>query len=110
MNQELKRVYLLALGMRYRVFSPSESRVILSRNVIFDENFMLNSNEKSIVTSIGVGESSSVDEQVEMQLTSVVNELQHQDGEDQHFTTETVVLPETEMTEISENVVPENSS
>ena len=60
--------------------------------------------------STGLGESSSVDEQVEMQVTSVVNELQHQDGEDQHVTTETIVLPKTEVTEISENVVPETSS
>ena len=55
--------------------------------MIFDENFMLNSNVKFVVTSTGVGESNNVDKQVEMQFMSVVNELQHQGGEDQYVTT-----------------------
>ncbi|KAL1553763.1 Retrovirus-related Pol polyprotein from transposon TNT 1-94 [Salvia divinorum] len=32
----------------YRIWSPSENRVILSRNVVFDKNSMLNSVVKSI--------------------------------------------------------------
>ncbi|KAJ4710008.1 Retrovirus-related Pol polyprotein from transposon TNT 1-94 [Melia azedarach] len=35
----------------YRIWSPSEKRVILSRNVVFDENFMFNPTVKSIVVS-----------------------------------------------------------
>ena len=46
--------------------------------MIFDEKFMLNSNVKFFVTFTGVGESSSVDKQVEKQFISVANELQHQ--------------------------------
>ncbi|KAL1569220.1 Retrovirus-related Pol polyprotein from transposon TNT 1-94 [Salvia divinorum] len=41
----------------YRIWSPSENRVILSRNVVFDENSMLN----SVVKSISAEDSSSVD-------------------------------------------------
>jgi hypothetical protein len=26
----------------YRIWSPSERRVIISRNIVFDENFMFN--------------------------------------------------------------------
>ena len=40
----------------YGVWSPFESRVILSRNAIFCENSMFNSNVKSVVTSTSVGE------------------------------------------------------
>ena len=61
---------------------------------------MLNSNVKSIVTSTSVGESSSVDKQGEMQFISITNELQYQGGEAKHVTTQTVVLPKIELTEI----------
>ncbi|XP_038875134.1 uncharacterized protein LOC120067667 [Benincasa hispida] len=54
-------------------------------------------------------ESSSVDKQVEMQFTSVVNELQHQGGEDQYVTTETDVQPEINVPRMSEVALPENS-
>lgn len=64
----------------YRVWSPSENRVILSRNVIFDENSMLNSPVKSTVVSV----SGDVDKQVELQVTQAESESQHQGGEDQH--------------------------
>lgn len=50
----------------YRVWLPNKRRLILSRNVIFDENSMLNLTRQSIVTSIDEGESSIVDKQVEM--------------------------------------------
>ena len=46
----------------FRIWSPSQSQVILWRSVILDENFMLNLNVKSIV----VPASSDVDEQVEL--------------------------------------------
>ncbi|KAJ4718340.1 Retrovirus-related Pol polyprotein from transposon TNT 1-94 [Melia azedarach] len=45
----------------YRIWSPSENRVILSRNVVFDENSMFNPTVKSIVVS----ENGSVEKQRE---------------------------------------------
>ncbi|KAJ4703769.1 Retrovirus-related Pol polyprotein from transposon TNT 1-94 [Melia azedarach] len=59
----------------YRIWSPSEKRVILSRNVVFDENSMFNSTVKSIV----VLENSSVEKQVEQQVTLDESEPQHKD-------------------------------
>ena len=41
----------------YRILSSSENKVIHSRNVVFDENSMLN----SVVKSVGVEDSGSVD-------------------------------------------------
>lgn len=49
----------------YRIWSPSKKRVILSRNVVFDENSMFNPTVKSIVVS----ENGSVEKQVEQQVT-----------------------------------------
>jgi len=46
----------------FRVWSPLENRVILSRNVVFDEVSMLGRSEKSTTTE----ESSSFDKQVEL--------------------------------------------
>ena len=45
----------------YRIWSPSEHRVILSRNVVFDENSMFNPTVKSVIVS----ETGSVEKQVE---------------------------------------------
>ena len=69
---------------RYRIWSSSEGRIILSRNVVFDENSMLNSTVKSIATE----DLDGVDEQVELQVTHDVSESQLQGGEDQHTTAE----------------------
>lgn len=55
----------------YKIWSPSESRVILSRNVIFDETSMFNSTVKSVVVS----ENDSDDKQVE----TIELEAKHQD-------------------------------
>ncbi|KAG6436024.1 hypothetical protein SASPL_100905 [Salvia splendens] len=60
-------------------------KVIHNRNVVFDENSMLN----SVVKSVGVEDSSSVDKQVELQVTHNESESQLQGGEDQHTTAET---------------------
>ncbi|KAJ4721737.1 Retrovirus-related Pol polyprotein from transposon TNT 1-94 [Melia azedarach] len=59
----------------YRIWSPSENRVILSRNVVFDENSMFNPTVKSIVVS----ENGSVEKQVEQQVTLDESEPQHKD-------------------------------
>ncbi|KAJ4715506.1 Retrovirus-related Pol polyprotein from transposon TNT 1-94 [Melia azedarach] len=59
----------------YRIWSPSEKRIILSRNVVFDENSMFNSTMKSIVVS----ENGSVEKQVEQQVTLDESEPQHKD-------------------------------
>ncbi|KAJ4702606.1 Retrovirus-related Pol polyprotein from transposon TNT 1-94 [Melia azedarach] len=59
----------------YRIWSPSEKRVILSRNVVFDENSMFNPTVKSIV----VLENGSVEKQVEQQVTLDESEPQHKD-------------------------------
>ncbi|KAJ4711603.1 Retrovirus-related Pol polyprotein from transposon TNT 1-94 [Melia azedarach] len=59
----------------YRIWSPSEKRVILSRNVVFDENSMFNPTVKSIVVS----ENGSVEKQVEQQVTLDESESQHKD-------------------------------
>ncbi|KAJ4720195.1 Retrovirus-related Pol polyprotein from transposon TNT 1-94 [Melia azedarach] len=59
----------------YRIWSPSEKRVILSRNVVFDENSMFNPTVKSIVVS----ENGSVEKQVEQQVTLDESEPQHKD-------------------------------
>ncbi|CAL1406991.1 unnamed protein product [Linum trigynum] len=61
----------------FRVWSPSEHRVILSRNVIFDEKSMFNPMLKVTV----VEGSRNVAKQVELQT---LNESEHQGGEDQH--------------------------
>ncbi|KAJ4718466.1 Retrovirus-related Pol polyprotein from transposon TNT 1-94 [Melia azedarach] len=61
----------------YKIWSPSEKRVILSRNVGFDENSMFNPTVKSII----VLENGSVEKQVEQQVTLDESEPQH---EDQH--------------------------
>ncbi|KAJ4726144.1 Retrovirus-related Pol polyprotein from transposon TNT 1-94 [Melia azedarach] len=59
----------------YRIWSPSEKRVILSRNVVFDKNSMFNSTVKSVVVS----ENGSVEKQVEQQVTLDESEPQHKD-------------------------------
>ncbi|KAJ4704584.1 Retrovirus-related Pol polyprotein from transposon TNT 1-94 [Melia azedarach] len=59
----------------YRIWSPSEKRVILSRNIVFDENSMFNPTVKSIVVS----ENGSVEKQVEQQVTLDESEPQHKD-------------------------------
>ncbi|KAJ4704922.1 Retrovirus-related Pol polyprotein from transposon TNT 1-94 [Melia azedarach] len=59
----------------YRIWSPSEKRVILSRNVVSDENSMFNPTVKSIVVS----ENGSVEKQVEQQVTLDESEPQHKD-------------------------------
>ncbi|KAJ4711012.1 Retrovirus-related Pol polyprotein from transposon TNT 1-94 [Melia azedarach] len=59
----------------YRIWSPSEKSVILSRNVVFDENSMFNPTVKSIVVS----ENGSVEKQVEQQVTLDESEPQHKD-------------------------------
>ncbi|KAJ4719824.1 Retrovirus-related Pol polyprotein from transposon TNT 1-94 [Melia azedarach] len=59
----------------YRIWSPSEKRVILSRNVVFDENSIFNPTVKSIVVS----ENGSVEKQVEQQVTLDESESQHKD-------------------------------
>ncbi|KAJ4710294.1 Retrovirus-related Pol polyprotein from transposon TNT 1-94 [Melia azedarach] len=59
----------------YRIWSPSEKRVILSRNVVFDENSMFN----PIVKSIVVSENGSIEKQVEQQVTLDESEPQHKD-------------------------------
>ncbi|KAJ4724427.1 Retrovirus-related Pol polyprotein from transposon TNT 1-94 [Melia azedarach] len=59
----------------YRIWSPSEKKVILSRNVVFDENSMFNPTVKSIVVS----ENGSVEKQVEQQVTLDESEPQHKD-------------------------------
>ncbi|KAJ4721450.1 Retrovirus-related Pol polyprotein from transposon TNT 1-94 [Melia azedarach] len=59
----------------YRIWSPSEKRVILSKNVVFDENSMFNPTVKSIVVS----ENGSVEKQVEQQVTLDESEPQHKD-------------------------------
>ncbi|KAJ4703438.1 Retrovirus-related Pol polyprotein from transposon TNT 1-94 [Melia azedarach] len=59
----------------YRIWSPSEKRVILSRNVVFDENSMFNPTVKSIVVS----ENGSVEKQVEQQVTLDESEPQYKD-------------------------------
>ncbi|CAL1356411.1 unnamed protein product [Linum trigynum] len=63
----------------FRVWSPSEHRVILSRNVIFDEKSMFNPMLKITV----VEGSRNVDKQVELQTLNE-SEFEHQGGEDQH--------------------------
>ncbi|KAG6383625.1 hypothetical protein SASPL_156612 [Salvia splendens] len=69
----------------YRIWSSSENKVIHNRNVVFDENSMLN----SVVKSVGTENSGSVDKQVELQVTHDQSESQLQSGEDQHTTAET---------------------
>ncbi|KAJ4729013.1 Retrovirus-related Pol polyprotein from transposon TNT 1-94 [Melia azedarach] len=59
----------------YRIWSPSEKRIILSINVVFDENSMFNPTVKSIVVS----ENGSVEKQVEQQVTLDESESQHKD-------------------------------
>ncbi|KAJ4715305.1 Retrovirus-related Pol polyprotein from transposon TNT 1-94 [Melia azedarach] len=54
----------------YRIWSPSEKRVILSRNVVFDENSMFNPTVKSIVVS----ENGSVEKQVAEEVDTNSNE------------------------------------
>ena len=59
----------------YRIWSPTVGRIIMSRNVVFDENSMFNPTVKSIV----VADSDSVDKQVEskslMMRVMIINTL-----------------------------------
>ena len=58
----------------FRIWSPSEKRVILSRSVVFDENSMLNSS-----TKLGdVSENAGVDGKVELRLAQDDPELQRE--------------------------------
>ena len=66
----------------FRIWSPSEKRVILSRNVVFDENSMFNPTVKSIVVSGNC----SVERQVEQQVAEDESASQQ---EDQHLHSET---------------------
>ncbi|KAJ4716980.1 Retrovirus-related Pol polyprotein from transposon TNT 1-94 [Melia azedarach] len=59
----------------YRIWSLSEKRVILSRNVVFDENSMFNPTVKSIVVS----KNGSVEKQVQQQVTLDESEPQYKD-------------------------------
>jgi transposase InsO family protein len=70
----------------YRIWSPSENRVIFSRNVVFDENSMINSTMKSF----GTENCGSVDKQVELQdaLGKSSSQLQGGENQDQHRTAE----------------------
>lgn len=68
----------------YRIWSPSENRVILSRNVVFDENSMFNPTVKSIVVS----ENNSIEKQVEQQVIQDESQSQ-QEEENQHSHSET---------------------
>ena len=71
----------------YRIWSPSEYRVIISRNVIFDENSMFNPTVKSVILSeIGSGE-----KQVEHQVTHDESKLRQ--GESQLSCTEIEAPP-----------------
>ena len=67
----------------YRIWSPSENRVIISRNVVFDENSMFN----PIVKSVIVSKTGSVEKQVEHQVTH--DESEPQQEEAQHSCAET---------------------
>ena len=58
----------------YRIWSPSENRVILSKNVVFDEKSMFNSTVKSTVVS----ESGGVEKQVEQVITHDESEPQQE--------------------------------
>ena len=61
--------------------------VIISRNVIFDENSMFNPTVKSVIVS----ETGSVQKQVEHQVTHDESELQQE--ESRHSCTETKATP-----------------
>lgn len=67
----------------YRIWSTYEKRVILSRNVVFDENYMFNSTVKSIIVS----ESGGVKKQVKQQVTLDESEPQHE-SEQPHLESE----------------------
>ena len=72
----------------YKIWSPSsENRVIISRNVIFDENSMFNPTVKSVIVS----EIGSVEKQVEHQVTHDENEPQQEEA--QHSFAETEPTP-----------------
>jgi transposase InsO family protein len=80
----------------YRIWSPSENRVILSKSVIFDESSMFN----PMVKSITVAENGAVDEQVEVQVTQGESEAQKLVSDQ---------LPQPE-TNLPESTPPENQT
>ena len=80
----------------YRIWSPSENRVILSRSVIFDESSMFNPMVKSTI----VAENGAVDEQVEVQDTQ-------EESKAQKLVSEQLPQPETNL---PESTPPENQT
>jgi ATP-binding cassette subfamily B (MDR/TAP) protein 1 len=67
----------------YRIWSLAESRVILSRDVMFDENSMLNSSVGRSTELETSAEYDSVEEQVELQVEST--DMQQSVDPNQHY-------------------------
>ena len=78
----------------YRIWSPSEKKVILSRSVIFDENSILNPPVKAVVE-----ESAGVDKQVELKIIQNGFESQQQFSDYQQLSCETEPPAEVESPE-----------
>ena len=70
----------------YRIWSSPENRVILSRNVVFDENSMFN----PIVKSVVVSENGSAKNQVELQVTQDESDESQQEEKVEQLHSETV--------------------
>jgi hypothetical protein len=68
----------------YRIWSSAESRVILSRDVVFDENSMLNASVERSTESETSVESDSVEKHVELQVEST--DMQQSVDPNQHYT------------------------
>lgn len=83
----------------YKILSPSESIIILSRNVIFDKTSMFNSTVKSVVVS----ENDSDDKQVE----TIELEAKHQDSVSENILSDSVP-PETQSSTTNQHSIALN--
>ena len=59
----------------FKIWSPSEYRVIISKNIVFDENSMFNPTVKSVIVS----ETGSVEKQVSTK--SLMTSVNHNRGD-----------------------------
>ena len=83
----------------FRIWSPAEKRVIMSRNVVFDESSLL----RTIVKPTTTSETGSLDKQVEFQVIQNESDLKEPEEEDQEPQTETDI-PESMPSDIHQSI------
>ena len=83
----------------FRIWSPAEKRVIMRRNVVFDESSLL----RTIVKPTTTSETGSLDKQVEFQVIQSESDLKEPEKKDQESQTETDI-PESMPSDIHQSI------